>query len=261
MDGRVVELYPLPYAYRARAENDDLFLLIVRGGRARLAVGVVSRVEIRRLRGELRGAGIDHVIGGVKRLLYLFAGDTLERGVGIAQALALAVPVVARLARGESGLVIGEIFELVREPRVDLRYLEYLLGGHALLERLEDAEDAQIVHIAQRLADIGVLVRGEFVVVERVGRQLRSADRLHDRSLEIRRYRHDLAGRLHLRAELARRADELVERPFRELDDDVVDRRLEARAGLARDVVAYLVERVAEGYLGRDLGYRVAGRL
>ena len=54
---------------------------------------------------------------------------------------------------------------------------------------------------------------------------------------------------------------EFIERPFREFDDDVVERRLEAGAGLAGDVVFDLVERVAERDLRRDLGDRVAGRL
>ena len=42
---------------------------------------------------------------------------------------------------------------------------------------------------------------------------------------------------------------------------DVVDRRLEAGRGLAGDVVADLVEPVADGELGGDLGDREAGRL
>ena len=54
---------------------------------------------------------------------------------------------------------------------------------------------------------------------------------------------------------------ELLKGPARHLDDDVVERRLEARRGLARDVVGDLVERVAHGQLGGDLGDREAGRL
>jgi hypothetical protein len=45
----------------------------------------------------------------------------------------------------------------------------------------------------------------------------------------------------------------------RDLGDDVVDGRLEARRRLAGDVVADLVERVADGELRRDLGDRKAG--
>ena len=67
--------------------------------------------------------------------------------------------------------------------------------------------------------------------------------------------------RLHLRAERRVRAGELLEREARELDDDVVERRLEARRRRPRQVVRDLVERVADGELRRDLRDRVAGRL
>ena len=54
---------------------------------------------------------------------------------------------------------------------------------------------------------------------------------------------------------------ELLEGEARDLGDDVVDGRLEAGRRLARDVVPDLVERVADGELGGDLGDREAGRL
>ena len=45
------------------------------------------------------------------------------------------------------------------------------------------------------------------------------------------------------------------------LDDDVVERRLEAGRGLLGDVVEDLVEGVADRQLGGDLGDREAGGL
>ena len=72
---------------------------------------------------------------------------------------------------------------------------------------------------------------------------------------------HRLAHRLHLRAERLVGAGELLEGEARELDDDVVERGLEARRRRLRQVVRDLVERVADGELGRDLGDRVARRL
>ncbi len=77
--------------------------------------------------------------------------------------------------------------------------------------------------------------------------------------------RHHLAHRLHLRAEDARGARQLLERPAWDLGDDVVDDRLERRRGGrllgGGDVVRDLVERVADGELRRDLGDRESGRL
>ena len=72
---------------------------------------------------------------------------------------------------------------------------------------------------------------------------------------------HRLADRLHLRPERPVGAGELLEGEARHLDDDVVERRLEARGRRAGQVVRDLVERVAHGEARRDLGDRVAGRL
>src|SRR5262245_5021425 len=72
---------------------------------------------------------------------------------------------------------------------------------------------------------------------------------------------HRLADGLHLRAEGPVGARELLEREARDLDDDVVERRLEARGRRAREVVRDLVERVADGELRSDLRDRIAGGL
>ena len=71
---------------------------------------------------------------------------------------------------------------------------------------------------------------------------------------------HDLAGRLHLRAERAIRRGELVEGPPRDLHDDVVERGLEGSGRLLRDRVRYLVKPLADRDLGGDARDRVARR-
>eukprot|EP00966_Prymnesium_polylepis_P147252 3401474-Prymnesium_polylepis.1 len=65
-----------------------------------------------------------------------------------------------------------------------------------------------------------------------------------------------LADRLHRRAEAGRDVLELIKVPPRELDDDVVERGLEARGGGARDRVAHYGEGLAERELGGDIGER-----
>src|SRR5207248_11797565 len=57
------------------------------------------------------------------------------------------------------------------------------------------------------------------------------------------------------------RARERLEREARELDDDVVEGRLEAGRRRPRQIVGDLVERVADSQLRRDLRDRIAGRL
>ena len=88
-----------------------------------------------------------------------------------------------------------------------------------------------------------------------------AAPRLHERLAEGAADPHRLADRLHLRAERRVGARELLEGEARELHDDVVERRLEARRRRPRQVVRDLVERVADCELRRDLRDRIAGRL
>ena len=90
---------------------------------------------------------------------------------------------------------------------------------------------------------------------------LESALRLHERLDECAPDTHRLADGLHLRAERRVRARELLEREARDLDDDVVERRLEAGRRRAREVVRDLVQCVADRELRRDLRDRVARRL
>ena len=59
---------------------------------------------------------------------------------------------------------------------------------------------------------------------------------------------------LHGGGQLVLGARELLEGPAGDLDHAVVDGRLEAGVGLAGDVVFYLVQGVAHGQLGGDLG-------
>ena len=133
-----------------------------------------------------------------------------------------------------------------------------LVHGHARLQRLEDRKDAAVVDLVQA---VGKRRGGERFCVQRIEPDLRAAHRLEERRLKGGCDRHDLTGRLHLRAELAGCARELVKRPLRKLDDHIVERGLKAGAGLARDVVADLVKREPERDLGGDLGDRIAGCL
>ena len=86
-------------------------------------------------------------------------------------------------------------------------------------------------------------------------------DRLLDRLLERTADAHDLADGLHAAAEQAADAAELLEVPARDLDDDVVEARLEARGRDLGHRVLDLVERDAETELRSDEGERVAGGL
>src|SRR5438876_2386658 len=90
-----------------------------------------------------------------------------------------------------------------------------------------------------------------------LARTLRLAERLDERTADA----HRLADRLHLRPERRVRAGKLLECEAWELDDDVVEGRLEARRRRPGQVVWDLVERVADSELGGDLGDRIPRRL
>src|SRR5206468_8172259 len=94
------------------------------------------------------------------------------------------------------------------------------------------------------------------VTVE-LARALGLAIRLDERATDA----HRLADGLHLRAERRVRARELLKGEARELDDDVVERRLEARGRRPRQIVRDLVERVTDGEPRGDLRDGVAGCL
>ena len=72
--------------------------------------------------------------------------------------------------------------------------------------------------------------------------------------LEGAPHRHRFSHGLHLSGQLGLRSRELLEGEARDLGDDVVDGGLKRGRGLAGDVVLDLVEREADGELGRDLG-------
>src|SRR5262249_7374684 len=88
-----------------------------------------------------------------------------------------------------------------------------------------------------------------------------AANALPQRLFERASDRHHFSDALHLRAERRISAGEFLKCPLRDLRDYVIDRGLEARGRLARDVVVDLVEAVADSELRRDLRDREAGRL
>jgi hypothetical protein len=63
---------------------------------------------------------------------------------------------------------------------------------------------------------------------------------------------HGFADAFHLRGERGVGLREFLEGKARDLGDDVINARLEARGGFARDVVFEFVEQVADGEFGDE---------
>ncbi len=137
---------------------------------------------------------------------------------------------------------------------------------HAHAHRLRHLEDAVGRRRADRSAQhIPVVALAEALdldLVQTVQAGLQRTQRLLQGFAERAPDRHGFADRLHRGREHRLRAREFLEGEARNLGDDIVDRRLEGRRGQAPgDVVGDLVQRVADGELGRDLGDRETGRL
>ncbi len=143
---------------------------------------------------------------------------------------------------------------LVREAH-DLRLAQYvrrqLLSGERGKKHLESGDFGKFPFEPR-------IVRGRVVVPERGFQRTHS---LEVSLLEGAADRHDFADRLHLGAEGDVRARELLEGEPRHFHDHIVERRLERRGRLARDVVGELVKRVADGQKRGDFRDGEAGRL
>ena len=152
---------------------------------------------------------------------------------------------------------------LVEEPRVDLRRLEELLERRTTADRLLDLDETSLG------ANCGGLNQGAGFFG---GRRLPVPVELHtaliDRAqglLERLRVgatdRHGFTDGLHRGGEGRVGRRELLEGEARDLNNHVVERRLERGRGRARDVVRDLIEGVAGGEACGDLRDREARRL
>ena len=135
----VVELDALADADGAGAQHDDGLLLPVFADELQSLVlaagflGVVGGVEVGGVGGELAGAGVHHLKGGLALKGYLAAGEPGDGGIGIAQLFALGVQLLGELALGQFPLVVEQVQYLGEEPAVDHGFLVHLLNGHAPL--------------------------------------------------------------------------------------------------------------------------------
>ena len=134
----------------------------------------------------------------------------------------------------------------------------YFFWGNTAEKSIENGEYSfVVVYFELLLGDCFSLFRRE----REVGFYLRAAHGFEKCLLKGRAYRHDFARCLHLSAERSGRTGKLVERPFREFHNGVVERRLACGAAFSGDIVRYLVESVAECGLYRYFCNRVTGSL
>ena len=274
MHAAVVELDALADAVGPAAQDDDL---AAAGGRDRLVLLVVGRVEVRGERFELRRAGVHDLVrrhhpGGLAHaadFLLAPAGQKPEVFVGKTHALGRAERLgpkraALRILAREHGLELDQLAQVLEKPDVDPGQAADLLGRHPGRERVPDLQDALRRARAQVVHEGGPVDARDGGIVARVEARppvLERAQGLVERLLERAPDPHGLAHRFHLRGEPLVVAREFLEIPARHLHDHVVDGGLERGRGLAGDVVRDLVQPVADRELGGDLGDREPGRL
>ena len=218
----VVELDSLADAVRAGAEDDDPGFFAVRRRLVGLAPG---RVVVRRGGLHLSGARVDTTVRRPHAPGPPLGADLVLRGAGLRGDVRVGEPRpldAQEVIRDQ--VVEPQLVELVRE-----------LDSKPGMRALSELPDLLAVELA---------------------RATRLAKRLDEGSPDA----HRLADRLHLRPERRVGPRELLEGKTRELDDDVVQRRFEARRGRAGEIVRNLVQGVADGELRCHLGDRVARR-
>ena len=218
---------------------------------------------VRRLRGELPAAGVDRLEHREEAQLLApstnvhlgrprLPCDPCVRHAGTLRA-AEAIT-FERSKRGPSEVlgVLPHLRHLVDEPRVHRRRRRDLVHRVASVERPLDQVEPALpsgTKSRQRVAVGGRDVRGPEIRAV----LLETSPCLPERFLEGASDRHHLAHRLHRRREHGVRLRELLEGEPRNLDDHVVERRLERCRRLARDVVADLIQPIADGEQRRDL--------
>ncbi len=188
-----------------------------------------------------------------------------ELPVGEAVALGLAKQFGAdgRQAAGAAQLIfhVDQLLQIVKKPAVDLGELVNFVDAHAVFEGVAQIPDALGAGawpawrgFLRGWAACGVPQQVLGVAAEAEAADFQAAQRLLKRFLERAADGHRLADALHLRGERGVGLGEFLEGEARDLGHDVIDRGLEAGHRLAGDVVGQLVQPIADGQLGGDLG-------
>ena len=235
----VVELDALADADRARAEHDGLRAR----QRLRLVLLLVGAVEVRRCRLELGGAGIDHLVGRQDAPLATRVADACsgirseacaiwrsEKPVRLARRRAAGVEVASPGSSARSSPTMRA--QLVGEPASQCRAAAPRSSSRRVhAQRGEQRPEADVV--GRRIESSDPLgLRRPVGSSQASGAHLQRAHRLLQRRLEVRSIAITSPVAF-ICVPRARSPRELVERPARNLDDEVVQRRLEGGDGLA----------------------------
>jgi hypothetical protein len=203
----------------------------------------------------------DGLLGRARQLGQASVGEALRlQG-------AEALGVGGQAAGADPAFLADQLGDLAQEPGLVGTGGVDLFDAQAVAEGLGDDADTVGRGHAQGadhggLAGVGIVGAGDLDLVEAGQAGLQAAQGLLHAFLEGAADGHHLADRLHGGGQVRLAARILLEGEARDLGDHIVDRGLErGRGRAAGDVVLQLVQRVADGQAGGDLGDREAGGL
>ncbi len=165
---------------------------------------------------------------------------------------------------GQLFFEVHDFFDLRQEPAVDFREVENLVEGKTGAQGVADEENAFGVGHAQFAADdvarqdvaVAVNFRADAprfaVAAQAAAANLQRAQAFLQALLERAPDGHRFADAFHLRGERGVGLREFLEGKTRNLGDDVINARLEARGSFAGDVVLEFVEQIANSKFGSD---------
>ena len=180
---------------------------------------------------ELSGTGINHLVyRQTLNVRNVLTGQLLDGLVEEAHLLGADIQIGVDLSAEASSFHVDDILELMQEEHVHRGdVVDFFNGRDAAAQSLADMEQTLIVCACHALLNLGVRLLLDARRDHAVQLDLTAANGLHQRALKGVVDGQDLTGGLHLGAEGVVRVNELVERPARELDNAVVEGRLEAR--------------------------------
>ncbi len=275
MDAAVVELDPLTDAVGTAAQNDGL--LFACGCDFILSTCFVCRVHVRRLRRKFGGTGIDALEDGCDMGLDpglanvggRLAGKLGNSGVGEAHLLDFEPAVrLSGKVFADNRFLVDDGLDAFKEPRVVFAGGVDVLDRKAVAEGLRHDQKAVGAWLGQGCMDVlGV----DFIVValitdgagqtyffQAIESRFKCAKGLLQRFLKAAANRHDLAHRFHRGGEAVVRAAEFFKVKAWNLGHNIIDAGFKRRGRRSGDVVFKLVQRIAHGQFGGDLGNREA---
>ncbi len=134
------------------------------------------------------------------------------------------------------------------------------LFRHAAAQSFHDKEQTLVVRFHQAAFQLFLTYFFRFRQLQAMQTDFKRTNCFVQRFFKRTSNGHDFTGRFHLRTQPAVGGDKFIERPARNLCNDIVQRRLEAGVRLLGNRVFQLIQRIADGNLRRHLRDRIAGR-